>query len=54
MNDLVESVNSSEVSDVIINGKMIMKNREVLTLDEKKIMYEGKLTMENMSSRAGI
>jgi 5-methylthioadenosine/S-adenosylhomocysteine deaminase len=54
VNSLVESVNSSDVSDVIVNGKVIMKNREVLTLDEEKIMYESKLAMESMSLRAGI
>lgn len=54
INGLVESVNSSDIYDVIVNGKVLMKNREVLTLDEEKIMYEGKLAMESMSSRAGI
>ncbi|MGM0900564.1 MAG: amidohydrolase family protein [Bacillota bacterium] len=54
VNSLVESVNSTDVSDVIVNGKVIMKNREVLTLDEEKIMFESKLAMESMSLRAGI
>jgi len=54
VNSLVESVNSSDVSDMIVNGKVIMKNREVLTLDEEKIMFESRLAMESMSIRAGI
>jgi 5-methylthioadenosine/S-adenosylhomocysteine deaminase len=54
VNSLVESVNSTDVSDVIVNGKVIMKNREVLTLDEEKIMFESKLAMKSMSLRAGI
>lgn len=54
VNSLVESVNSTDVSDVIVNGQVIMKNREVLTLDEEKIMFESKLAMESMSLRAGI
>jgi len=39
---------------MIVNGQVIMKNREVLTLDEEKIMFESKLAMESMSLRAGI
>ncbi|OLS34485.1 amidohydrolase family protein [Bacillus sp. MRMR6] len=54
VNSLVESVNSTDVSDMIVNGKVIMKNREVLTLDEEKIMFESKLAMKSMSLRAGI
>lgn len=54
LNTLVESVNSSDVVDVIIDGKIVMKDREVLTLDEEKIMYESNLAMESMSRRAGI
>ncbi len=54
VNSLVESVNSSDVTDMIVNGRVIMKNREVLTMDEEKIMFEGKLAMESMSIRAGI
>ncbi|MCM3439330.1 amidohydrolase [Metabacillus halosaccharovorans] len=54
VNSLVESVNSTDVSDMIVNGQVIMKNREVLTLDEEKIMFESNLAMESMSLRAGI
>jgi len=54
VNSLVESVNSTDVSDMIVNGQVIMKNQEVLTLDEEKIMFESKLAMESMSLRAGI
>ncbi|QQK81038.1 amidohydrolase [Salicibibacter cibi] len=54
VNTLVESVNSSDVEDVIVDGKMIMKNREVMTLDEEKIMHESNLAMSNISYRAGI
>lgn len=39
---IVESVNSNDVIHSIINGKIIMKNREVLTLDEEKILYKAK------------
>ena len=42
VNTIVESVNGNDVIHTIINGKIIMKNREVLTLDEEKILYEAK------------
>lgn len=37
---LVYCVNGADVANVIINGKVIMKNREVKTLDEEKILAE--------------
>ena len=40
VNTIVESVNGNDVIHMIVNGKVIMKNREVLTLDEEKILYE--------------
>lgn len=33
------SIQSSDVDTVIVDGKIIMENREVKTLDEEKIMY---------------
>lgn len=37
---LLESVNAGDVSDMMVEGKLIMENREVLTLDEEKLLYE--------------
>ncbi|MDP2708519.1 MAG: amidohydrolase, partial [bacterium] len=39
---LVYCANGSDVANVIVNGKVIMKNREVKTLDEGKILSEAK------------
>ena len=54
VNTLVESVNSHDVVDMIVDGKILMKNREVLTLDEDKIKYESKQAMKKITVRAGI
>jgi 5-methylthioadenosine/S-adenosylhomocysteine deaminase len=54
INTLIESVNSNDVTDSIVDGKIVMKNREVLTLDEEKIIYESKLAMKELSIRANI
>lgn len=51
---LVESVTAHDVTDVVINGRLVMKNREVLTLDEEKIMYEAKKRLKVIGERAGI
>lgn len=37
---LLESVNAGDVSDMMVGGSWVMRNREVLTLDEEKIMNE--------------
>ncbi|WP_245832914.1 amidohydrolase family protein [Oceanobacillus timonensis] len=53
-NTLIESANSKDVADVIVNGKILMKNREVLTLDEERIQYESKKAMDDLIIRAKI
>lgn len=47
VNTLVESVSGNDVKHMIVDGKIVMKNREVLTLDEEKIRYEEKRFLEN-------
>ena len=42
VNTLVESVNAGDVRDMLVGGKLIMKDREVLTLDQERIFYEVK------------
>lgn len=37
---LVYSANGSEVNTVIIDGKMVMQNREVLTIDKERVFHE--------------
>jgi len=37
---LVYCVGGQDVKNVIVNGKMLMRNREVKTLDEKKILRQ--------------
>lgn len=54
VNTLVETVNHTDVKDMIVDGKIIMKNRDVLTLDEEKIMYEGKKRLKEVALKAKI
>lgn len=45
---LLECVNANDVMDMIVEGKALMRNREVLTLDEEKILFEAKLYRKEM------
>lgn len=42
VNTLLECVCGNDVSDSIVAGKILMHNRQVLTLDEEKIMWQAK------------
>ena len=37
---LLESVTAADVCDSVVGGKLLMKNRKVLTLDEEKSLRE--------------
>lgn len=54
VNTLAYSVTSHDVRDVIINGDLVMRDREVLTLDEERIKYESRLQQRKIIERAGI
>lgn len=52
VNTVVEAANGHDVTDSIINGKIVMKDRQVLTLDEEKIRWEAQVHMEEIIKRA--
>ena len=39
---LVYSLQSEQIKDVIINGKIVMKNRKLLTIDENELIEKAK------------
>lgn len=49
---IVEAANGHDVMDSIINGKLVMKDREVLTLDEERIRQEARIHMKEIVKRA--
>ena len=49
---IVDAANGHDVTDSIINGKIVMKNREVLTLDEERIRFEAEKHMNDIIKRA--
>jgi len=42
VNTLLECVCGNDVNDSIVGGKILMRNRQVQTLDEEKIMWQAK------------
>jgi 5-methylthioadenosine/S-adenosylhomocysteine deaminase len=50
---LVYAATGADVRDVIIDGKIVMQNRQLLTLDEERILARMKETRENIWKRIG-
>lgn len=48
---LVYAAAGQDVDSVIIDGSVIMKNRELLTMDEEKVIYEAKQSAEALINR---
>lgn len=48
---LVYAAQASDVDTVICNGKILMRNRKVLTVDEKETMEKAELAKEDLLSR---
>jgi len=51
---LVTNANPGDVQDSVINGKLVMEGRNVLTLDEEKIIAECTRRQKEIFQRAGI
>ncbi|MCI8995484.1 MAG: amidohydrolase [Lachnospiraceae bacterium] len=52
--NLVTSMHSTNVESTICNGKWLMRERKLLTLDEDALIQEAKLRAQSIRSRAGI
>lgn len=49
VNTLLECVTAGDVADMAVDGKLVMKERQVLTLDQEKILFEARKYMEACS-----
>lgn len=47
VNTLIESASGADVKHSIINGKLVMKDRKLLTIDEEKVVSEANQAMKN-------
>jgi 5-methylthioadenosine/S-adenosylhomocysteine deaminase len=50
VSQLVYSATGADVRDVIIDGKIVMQNRRLLTLDEERILAEAKMWRDKVLS----
>lgn len=51
---VVYSADGSDVSDVIVNGRMLMKDRKPLNIDKKEIIYQSHKWSEEILAKAGL
>ncbi len=51
---LVYNINSGSVDTVIVNGKILMRGKEVLVVDEKALLAEAREACGRLFARAGI
>lgn len=54
VNTIVTAASEHDVTDSVINGKIVMKDRNVLTLDEEKIIAECAIRQKEIFKRANI
>jgi len=50
--NIVYSARGDEVTDVIINGAMVVENRKVTTMDEEKVVAEAQRAAEEIAYSA--
>lgn len=53
LNTLTEAVGTGDISDVVINGKLVMRNREILTLDEERLLQEAEGPLNRLNAANG-
>jgi cytosine/adenosine deaminase-related metal-dependent hydrolase len=51
---LVYSAQTSDVQTVVIDGQVVMRNRELLTIDERAVLQEADRERVGLLKRAGI
>jgi 5-methylthioadenosine/S-adenosylhomocysteine deaminase len=51
---LVYNLNSGSVDTVIVDGKVLMRNKQVLVVDEKALLAEARAVCKQLFKRAGI
>ena len=51
INALVYSASSADVKDVLCGGKFVLKNRELVNIDEEKVRYEVNKHWQDIKAR---
>jgi len=50
---LVYATHGDDVQSVIINGRVVMRDRQVLTLDEKQVLSDARAMAESVKKAVG-
>jgi 5-methylthioadenosine/S-adenosylhomocysteine deaminase len=51
---LVYNINAREVDTVIVNGKILMRGKEILFVDEDALLQEAREACKKLFKRAGV
>ncbi len=51
---LVYNINAREIDTVIVNGKILMRNKEILFVDEDALLHEARVSCGKLFKRAGV
>lgn len=52
--NIVHSASGANVNTTIVDGRVLMKNRSLVTLDEEAILREGQIRARNAAARSGL
>ena len=53
INNIVMCASSKEIKDVFVNGTEVLRNNELVSIDEEKLIYEGKETIGQIFDKTG-
>jgi 5-methylthioadenosine/S-adenosylhomocysteine deaminase len=53
VNNIVMCASSKEIKDVFVNGTEVLRNNELVNIDEEKLIYEGKETIDQIFDKTG-
>ena len=53
INNIVMCASSKEIKDVFVNGNAVLRNDELVNIDEEKLIYEGKKTVDRIFNETG-
>jgi 5-methylthioadenosine/S-adenosylhomocysteine deaminase len=53
INNIVMCASSKEVKDVFVNGREVLRNDELVNIDEEKVIHEGKETVNQIFNKTG-
>ena len=53
VNNIVMCASSNEIKDVFVNGKEVLRNNQLVNIDEEKVIFEGTETIDKIFKETG-